>query len=209
MCAPLAAVAVACVCTVPQPAAAAATATPRATPSGPVLYVDGARGATCSDTASGAGTQAVPFCTLQAAADVVAAADTVLVTRPHTSASASPPKAPAAAPITPARLLDTRNGTGTGGHVGKLTANTPDVLTVAGTDNGVIQVTGVTAVAVNLTVVSPVANSIGGSSFVAADPYRDIDTRSGDPAVDCDSARGALAPEGVPTADVYGYFSNS
>lgn len=64
---------------VPQ-VSAAVTGTPRATPSGPVLYVDAVSGAGCSDTASGAGTQAVPFCTLQAAANVVVAGDTVLVT---------------------------------------------------------------------------------------------------------------------------------
>ena len=64
---------------VPQVSAATA-GTPRPTPSGPVLSVDNAAAADCSDTASGAGTQAVPFCTLQAAANAVVAGDTVLVT---------------------------------------------------------------------------------------------------------------------------------
>ncbi len=49
------------------------TGTPRPAPSGPALYVDDAAGSGCSDTAAGAGTQAVPFCTLQAAANAVVA----------------------------------------------------------------------------------------------------------------------------------------
>ena len=61
-------------------ATGAITGTPRPTPSGPVLYVDASTAAGCSDTASGAGSQAVPFCTLQAAANAVVAGDTVLVT---------------------------------------------------------------------------------------------------------------------------------
>jgi hypothetical protein len=56
------------------------TGTPRPAPSGPALYEDDAAGSGCSDTAAGAGTQAVPFCTLQAAANAVVAGDTVLVT---------------------------------------------------------------------------------------------------------------------------------
>lgn len=162
-------------------------------------------------------------------------------------------------PITPARLLDTR--VGTGGYTGKLVPGDPDVLSVEGADNGTIPATGVTAVAVNMTVtnstksgyitaypdgeaepgtsnlnfgggqtlanfaVVPVGangeidlagtsptdlivdvvgyfDSAGGSGFVAADPYRDIDTRSGNPANDCNSAKGALAAYGVLTANV-------
>lgn len=64
---------------VPLTAPSTVIGTPRPTPSGPVLYVKNLKGANCSDTASGAGTQAVPFCTLQAAANAVVAGDTVLV----------------------------------------------------------------------------------------------------------------------------------
>jgi hypothetical protein len=164
-------------------------------------------------------------------------------------------------PISPARVMDTRSGTG--GSTGLLTSAQPDVLTVAGADQGIIPSTGVAAVAVNLTVtqttgsgqvtgypdgttepgtsninyrpgqtlsnfaVIPVGqdgkidfadsaagktdlivdvvgyfDSAGGSGFVVADPYRDIDTRSGNPAVDCNSAKGALAPNRVLTANV-------
>lgn len=163
-------------------------------------------------------------------------------------------------PITPARIMDTRQGIG--GSTGPLTSGRPDVLTVAGADKGVIPSTGVTAVAVNLTVTKPVGGGLvaaypdgstapgtsninygagqtlsnfaivpvgadgkidlanagadthlvidvvgyfdsnGGSGFIASDPYRDIDTRSGNPADDCNSAKGALAPNHVLTADV-------
>jgi hypothetical protein len=56
-----------------------AQVSPQVTASGPTLYVNSAKTAACSDTASGAGTQTVPFCTLQAAADTVVPGDTVLV----------------------------------------------------------------------------------------------------------------------------------
>jgi PKD domain len=162
-------------------------------------------------------------------------------------------------PLTPARVMDTRNGTG--GSTGLLSSTEPDVLTVAGADGGAIPSSGVSAVAVNLTVTGTTGNGLvaaypdgtaysgtssinyaagqtlsnfaiipvgadgkidlasagvgrtelivdvvgyfdtaGGSGFVAADPYRDIDTRSGNPTVDCDTAKGALAPSGVLTA---------
>ena len=164
-------------------------------------------------------------------------------------------------PIAPARLLDTRSGVG--GSSGQLTSAKPDVLTVAGADNGAIPTSGVTAVAVNLTLaqttgvgqvtgypdgtaepgtsninyragqvlsnfaIIPVGqdgkidfadsaagntalivdvvgyfDAAGGSAFVAADPYRDIDTRSGNPAADCNPAKGALGPGTVLTANV-------
>ncbi len=45
-------------------------------------------------------------------------------------------------------------------------------------------------------------DSAGGSGFVAADPYRDIDTRNGNAGGYCTSAKGALARYGVLTADV-------
>ncbi|MFJ9847313.1 right-handed parallel beta-helix repeat-containing protein [Kitasatospora sp. NPDC101155] len=44
------------------------------------LYVNNGSGAGCSDTAPGAGSQAVPFCTISAAADIVQAGQTVHVT---------------------------------------------------------------------------------------------------------------------------------
>ena len=61
------------------PTAAAAVGNATAAGPGPTLYVNRAN-SNCSDTAAGAGSQAVPFCTLQAAADNVTAGDTVLVT---------------------------------------------------------------------------------------------------------------------------------
>ena len=157
-------------------------------------------------------------------------------------------------PISPLRLLDTRDGTG--GYTGKLTPAAPDVLTVEGAGKGAIPSTGVTAIAVNLTVANTTGNGLitaypdgestpgtsnlnftagqilsnfaivpvgsdgeidladtnaptdaiidvvgyftatGGSAFVAAGPYRDIDTRSGNPAADCSTDKGALAAKG-------------
>ena len=164
-------------------------------------------------------------------------------------------------PISPARLMDTRSGVG--GSFGPLTSAQPDVLSVAGADDGAIPSSGVTAVAVNLTLAqtsgvgqvtaypdgtaepgtsninyragqvlsnfaiipvgqdgkidfadSPASrtqlivdvvgyfDTAGGSAFVAADPYRDIDTRSGNPAVDCNPAKGALGSGAVLTTNV-------
>jgi hypothetical protein len=61
-------------------------------------------------------------------------------------------------PITDYRLLDTRDGTGTGGKVAKVGPNGTLVVTVAGADNNVLPAAGITAVALNLTVTNPSAN---------------------------------------------------
>jgi PKD repeat protein len=53
------------------------------------------------------------------------------------------------APITPARLMDTRIGLG--GSNGKLAANHTDVVTIAGADHGALPSTGITAVELNVT----------------------------------------------------------
>jgi hypothetical protein len=45
-------------------------------------------------------------------------------------------------------------------------------------------------------------DTAGGSGFVVTDPYRDVDTRSGKTPLDCNSAKGALAPTGVLTTNV-------
>jgi hypothetical protein len=80
---------------------AAVTGTPRPTPSGPALYVDSVSGSGCSDTATGAGTEAAPFCTLQAAANAVAPGDTVLVTPGiYTGFTLTDAQGTASAPIT-------------------------------------------------------------------------------------------------------------
>ncbi|MBR7824766.1 right-handed parallel beta-helix repeat-containing protein [Actinospica sp. MGRD01-02] len=55
--------------------------------------------------------------------------------------------------VTPARILDTRKGIGTG-KVAKIPANGSITLSVAGSDGGTIPSSGVTAVAMNLTVVN-------------------------------------------------------
>ena len=61
-------------------------------------------------------------------------------------------------PVTPARILDTRKGTGTGGKVAKIPANGSITLTVAGV--GTIASSGVTAVSLNLTAVDATANGV-------------------------------------------------
>ena len=66
--------------------------------------------------------------------------------------------------LSPDRLLDTRNGTGTGGVVAKAAPGKPVVLTIAGADGGSLP-TGVTAVALNVTV-----TDASGSGFVEAYP---------------------------------------
>jgi hypothetical protein len=60
-------------------------------------------------------------------------------------------------PVTPARLLDTRNGTGTGGVVGPVGANSSINLTVEGVDG--IPSSHVGAVVLNVTATQPTANS--------------------------------------------------
>ena len=64
-------------------------------------------------------------------------------------------------PITPepARILDTRNGIGTG-RVAKIPANGSITLTVAGADDGTIPSSDVTAVSLNLTAVDATANGV-------------------------------------------------
>ncbi|MBR7834957.1 hypothetical protein KDL01_16910 [Actinospica durhamensis] len=61
--------------------------------------------------------------------------------------------------ISPARILDTRHGTGTG-KVAKIPANGSVTLTVAGSDNGTIPAAGVDAISMNLTVVNGTKNGV-------------------------------------------------
>ena len=65
-------------------------------------------------------------------------------------------------PLTPepARLLDTRQGIGTGGSVAKIPAGGSITLAVAGADGGVIPSADVTAVSLNLTAVDATANGV-------------------------------------------------
>lgn len=53
------------------------------------------------------------------------------------------------------RLLDTRNGTGTGGKIAKVGPEGTVAVTVAGADGGALPSSGITAVAMNLTVTNP------------------------------------------------------
>lgn len=69
-------------------------------------------------------------------------------------------------PMAPARIMDTRSGLG--GNTGKLAAGKADVLTVAGADKGVLPASGITAVAVNLTI-----TGTAGTGYVAG--YADGD----------------------------------
>jgi len=63
-------------------------------------------------------------------------------------------------PISPARILDTRKGTGTNGKVAKIPANGSITLTVAGAAGGKIPASDATAVSVNLTAVDSTANGV-------------------------------------------------
>ena len=87
---------------VPVPAGASAAVSPKATSaaSGATLYVNNQKGSNCSDTATGAGSQTVPFCTLQAAANGVTAGDTVLVTPSSYQPFTISAQGTASAPIT-------------------------------------------------------------------------------------------------------------
>jgi hypothetical protein len=62
--------------------------------------------------------------------------------------------------INPARILDTRDGVGTGGTVAKIPANGSITLNVAGSDGGTIPASGASAVALNLTAVNSTANGV-------------------------------------------------
>ncbi len=62
--------------------------------------------------------------------------------------------------ISPARILDTRKGIGTGGTVAQIPANSSITVSVAGSDGGGIPATGVSAVALNLTAVDAAANGV-------------------------------------------------
>ena len=62
--------------------------------------------------------------------------------------------------ISPARILDTRKGIGTGGTVAQIPAKGSVTLTVAGSDSGTIPSTGVSAVAMNLTAVGGTKNGV-------------------------------------------------
>jgi PKD repeat protein len=63
--------------------------------------------------------------------------------------------------VDPARLLDTRNGSGQG----QVAPNKPTALTIAGADGGALPATGITAVALNVT-----TTDTQGSGFVSAYP---------------------------------------
>ena len=63
-------------------------------------------------------------------------------------------------PLNPDRLLDTRNGTGTGGVVAKAQPNKPLVLTIAGADSGALPASGITAVALNVTTTNTTGSGI-------------------------------------------------
>jgi hypothetical protein len=67
--------------------------------------------------------------------------------------------------LAPARLLDTRKGTGTGGTVAKVNPGKPLTLTVAGADSGDLPATGITAVALNVTV-----TDTSGTGFITVYP---------------------------------------
>jgi hypothetical protein len=80
------------------------------------------------------------------------------------AAPATPPTASTYFPISPTRILDTRNGTGTGGAVGPVgTGGTID-LTVAGA--GGVPASGVTSVVLNVTV----TDTAGPDSFLTLFP---------------------------------------
>ncbi|HEX3588396.1 MAG TPA: PKD domain-containing protein [Pseudonocardiaceae bacterium] len=121
--------------------------------------------------------------------------------------------------ITSSRLLDTRNGTGTGGKVGPVAANGTLHLPVAGVAG--IPATGVTAVAMNVTVTAPTQ---GG--FITAHP--DGATRPNTSSVNFDPgltvANLVIVPVGAAgkvalfnsspgttqlVADVVGYFTSA
>ncbi len=61
--------------------------------------------------------------------------------------------------INPARILDTRHGTGTG-KVAQIPANGSITLTVAGSDSGTIPASGVDAISMNLTAVGGTKNGV-------------------------------------------------
>lgn len=99
-------------------------------------------------------------------AGCVAAACAAALALPAGPSSAAPEAPRAAAtsftgpqgtyhPVGPTRILDTRNGTGTGGHVAKLTGGHSLSLKVAGA--GGLPTVGVGAVALNVTVVNETA----------------------------------------------------
>ena len=78
-----------------------------ASAAGGTLYVNGATAANCSDTASGAGTSAQPFCGIQAAVDAARPGDTVLVASGVYKPVDIKTSGTASAPITIARLVTT------------------------------------------------------------------------------------------------------
>ncbi len=121
-------------------------------------------------------------------------------------------------PLAPARLLDTRSGTG-GTHAA-LAAGHSLKLTVAGADSGRLPATGVTAVVLNVTVAGATGNG-----FLAAYPdgkaqpntsnvnFRAGDVRAANVIVPVgadgkiDIANGGTAGSAQVLADVQGYFS--
>jgi hypothetical protein len=123
-------------------------------------------------------------------------------------------------PLTPDRLLDTRNGTG--GTSGALPAGKSLSLTVAGADHGLLPSTGITAVALNVTVADATGNGFlttypdgktkpntSNLNFVAGD------VRSANIIVQVgadgkiDIAQGGTTGSTQVIADVEGYFSES
>lgn len=125
--------------------------------------------------------------------------------------------------LNPARLLDTRNGTGTGGSKAKLPGGQALTLTIAGADAGKLPASGITAVALNVTVTSPTG---GGYLTVYPDGQSrpiasNLDFNAGQTVANTvmvpvgadgkiDLYYGAAASASVALiADVAGYFSTS
>jgi hypothetical protein len=77
----------------------------------------------------------------------------------------APTKASQYVSISPYRLLDTRNGTGTSGVVKKIPANSSITVPVGGADGNIIPASGVTAIAANITATNP-----GSNGFITAYP---------------------------------------
>ena len=62
--------------------------------------------------------------------------------------------------VSPARILDTRNGIGTGGKVAKIPAKGSVTLNIAGADDGALPASGISAVSLNLTAVDATSNGV-------------------------------------------------
>ncbi|MBR7829701.1 PKD domain-containing protein [Actinospica sp. MGRD01-02] len=127
-----------------------------------IAYADGATRPTTSNVNFGTGQTVAALATVQVGADgyidlyndspgtidLIADASGYYT---HTSASGY-------TPITTARILDTRNGTGEGGTPAKIASDGTLTLTIEGADGGLLPSTGVTAVALNLTATTETNN---------------------------------------------------